>query len=249
MSWSKEDKINIMGIILDRLDYNGALERIANFLESGGLKVIVTPNAEIIMAAQTNEKLRRAVNSADIRFPDGIGVVLASRIIGKPLYGRTAGYDLMERILDMAAQRNLSVFLLGGRPKVAEEAATNIKLKFPGIAIAGTHHGYFDDNEEKAIVEKINSSGADILLVAMGAPRQELFMMTNRSSLQCTLAMGVGGSLDVLAGRVRRAPVFMQKAGLEWLYRLATQPARIKRMSVLPLFLIEVVLYKLKQRG
>lgn len=239
-----EDKVNIMGIVLDKVDYEGALKKIENFLESDSLKVIVTPNAEIIMAAQTNEKLRRAVNSADIRFPDGIGVVLASRIIGKPLYGRTAGYDLMERILDMAAQRNLSVFLLGGRPKVAEEAATNIKLKFPGIAIASTHHGYFDDNEEKAIVEKINSSGADILLVAMGAPKQEFFMLKNRGRLQCSIAMGVGGSLDVLAGRVQRAPVFMQKAGLEWLYRLVTQPARMRRMIVLPLFLIEAILSK-----
>ncbi|MCR4431777.1 MAG: WecB/TagA/CpsF family glycosyltransferase [Tepidanaerobacteraceae bacterium] len=249
MSSCEEGKINIMGIILDRLDYDGALKRIEDFLKSHGLKTIVTPNAEIIMASRTDEELRKAVNGADMRFPDGIGVVLASRIIGEPLCGRTAGYDLMEMILDMAARRNMSVFLLGGKPKVADEASTNIKSKFPGIKIAGTQHGYFDESEEEWIVDKINKSGTDILLVAMGAPKQEFFMLKNRPRLQCSVAMGVGGSLDVLAGRVQRAPVFMQKAGLEWLYRLVTQPSRIKRMSVLPLFLAMVILYKFGRFG
>lgn len=249
MSLSDEGKINILGIVLDRLDYDEAVNRVEAFLESQGLKTIVTPNAEIIMAAQTDEELKNAVNSADLRFPDGIGVVLASKIIGKPLCGRTAGYDLMERILDMASRRNLSVFLLGGKPKVADEASANIKVRFLGIKIAGTHHGYFNDSEEKVIVDMINKSNADILLVAMGAPRQEFFMSKNRLGLRCSIAMGVGGSLDVLAGRVRRAPVIMQKAGLEWLYRLLTQPSRIKRMSVLPLFLIKVMLNKFGQFG
>lgn len=242
-----DDKINIMGILLNRVDYDGALQEIESFLKGGRLKVIATPNAEIIMAARNNEKLRRAINGADLCFPDGIGVVLASRIIGKPLHSRTAGYDLMVRMLDMAARRNLSVFLLGGKPGVAEKASGNIKAKFPGIRIAGTHHGYFNESGEALILDMINKSGADILLVAMGAPKQELFMLKNQAKLQCSIAMGVGGSLDVLAGRVRRAPVIMQKAGLEWLYRLAAQPMRIKRMSALPLFLIEVMLDKVRQ--
>jgi N-acetylglucosaminyldiphosphoundecaprenol N-acetyl-beta-D-mannosaminyltransferase len=247
MTSPSTQKIKIMGILLDRVDYDRALQKIERFLETGGPGVIVTPNAEIIMAARKNEKLKEAVNGADLCFPDGIGVVLAARIIGKSLYGRTAGFDLMTQMLDMAARRNLSVFLLGGKPGVAEEAAGNIKVKFPGIKIAGTHHGYFDENEEGEIIDMINKSGAHILLVAMGAPRQEIFMMKNRNRLHCNIAMGVGGSLDVLAGRVRRAPVFMQKAGLEWFYRLVTQPRRIKRMSVLPIFILEVILYKLRQ--
>jgi len=247
MTLSFDHKINIMGILLNRADYDGALQKVESFLNDGGTKVIVTPNAEIIMAARNNEKLRRAINGADLCFPDGIGVVLASRIIGKPLHSRTAGYDLMVRMLDMAARRNLSVFLLGGKPGVAEEASGNIKARFPGIRIAGTHHGYFDESGEARILDIINESGADILLAAMGAPKQELFMSKNQGTLHCSIAMGVGGSLDVLAGRVRRAPVLMQKAGLEWLYRLVAQPTRIKRMSVLPLFLIEVMLDKFRQ--
>ncbi|HHW03878.1 MAG TPA: WecB/TagA/CpsF family glycosyltransferase [Thermoanaerobacterales bacterium] len=240
-------KIKILGTILDRVDYDGALRKIEGFLKNSGTAVIVTPNAEIIMAAKKNEALKGAVNGADLRFPDGIGVMLASRIIGNPLFGRTAGFDLMMKMLEMAARRNLSVFLLGGKPGVAEDAASNIKARFPGIIIAGAHHGYFDESSEGRIIEMINGSGARILLVAMGAPKQEIFMIRNREKLKCSVAMGVGGSLDVLAGRVHRAPVFMQKAGLEWLYRLVTQPKRIKRMSVLPLFLVEVMLDRFRQ--
>lgn len=241
------ERINIMGIFLNKTDYEDALRRIESLLKSTSPAMVVTPNAEIIMAAQKNEKLRLALNSADLCFPDGIGVVLASKIMGKPLYQRTAGFDLMVKMLDMSRRKSLSVFLLGGRPGVAEEAAQNIKRKYPDIKIAGTCHGYFGEKEETDIINKINNSGADILLVALGAPKQELFMASNRKKLKCKVMMGVGGSLDVLSGRVNRAPVFMQEAGLEWLYRLITQPTRIKRMSALPLFLIRVLVDKLKQ--
>ncbi|ADL08440.1 WecB/TagA/CpsF family glycosyltransferase [Thermosediminibacter oceani] len=235
------DEIDIMGILLDRVDYYKASQRIMEFLESPGAKIVVTPNAEIIMAAQKNKKLKDAVNSADLSLPDGIGVVLASRLLGRPLEQRTTGFDLMMELLKMAADRKLSIFLLGGKPGVAEDAAKNIKKKFPGIRVAGTHHGYFDESGEEKVVGIINEASPDILFVAMGAPKQEIFMAKNRDKLRCRVAMGVGGSLDVLSGKVRRAPVFMQRAGLEWLYRLITQPSRFRRMSVLPLFLFNVI--------
>jgi N-acetylglucosaminyldiphosphoundecaprenol N-acetyl-beta-D-mannosaminyltransferase len=215
-----------------------------DFLESPGAKIVVTPNAEIIMAAQRDKKLKDAISGADLCFPDGIGVVLASRLLGRPLGQRTAGFDLMMELLREAGDKKLSIFLLGGKPGVAEDAAANIKKKFSGIKIVGTHHGYFSESGEEKVVDIINKASPDILFVAMGAPKQEIFMAKNRDKLRCRVAMGVGGSLDVLSGKVRRAPAFMQKAGLEWFYRLITQPSRIRRMSVLPLFLLKVIFSK-----
>ncbi|WP_422448940.1 WecB/TagA/CpsF family glycosyltransferase [Thermoanaerobacterium sp. DL9XJH110] len=244
MQPSVSDKIDILGILLDRVDYHMASRRIMDFLTSPGAKIVVTPNAEIIMAAQKDKRLKDAISSADLCFPDGIGVVLASRLLGRPLKQRTTGFDLMMELLRKSADKKLSVFLLGGKPGVAEDAATNIKKKFSGVKIAGTHHGYFGESGEEEVVDIINRAAPDILFVAMGAPKQEIFMAKNRDKLRCRVAMGVGGSLDVLSGKVRRAPAFMQMAGLEWLYRLITQPSRIRRMSVLPLFLLKVIFSK-----
>jgi len=245
----KAKKINILGIWLDMVDLNKAVDIAKDFIISEGAKAIVTPNAEIIMAAQKNEKLREALNAADLSFPDGIGVVIASKYLGTPLSERTAGFDLMMEIIRIAHKMGLSIFLLGGKPGVADEAARNIQRKFPGIKIAGTNHGYFSEDEEKIIIENINKSKPDVLLVAMGAPKQELFIIRYKNVMKTKIAMGVGGSLDVLSGRVKRAPVLLQKAGLEWFYRLVTQPSRIRRMGALPMFIFKVILSKGKGRN
>ena len=245
MKDGSRERINIFGVLLDRIDYEQACRTIEAFLESGGSKVIVTPNAEIIMAARKNPELMEMLNSADLCLPGGIGVVIASRIFGKPLAERTTGFDLMMKVLGIAENRSLSVFLLGGKADVADKAAARIKEMFPGLKIAGTHHGYFNKDEEDKIIDVINDRNPDILLVAMGFPKQEVFMLENREKLKFCVSMGVGGSFDVLSGNVRRAPVIMQKAGLEWLYRLITQPWRFKRMMVLPLFLLEVIKHRL----
>jgi len=235
------DRINILGVSLDYVDYNQACKMVERFLESFDRKVIVTPNAEIIMAARKNPDLMEVVNKADLCLPDGIGVVIASKILGRPLKERTTGFDFMIKILQMAAKKGLSVFLLGGKPGVAQKAAVEIMSRFPEVKIAGTHHGYFNQEEECKIIDIINDAKADILLVAMGFPKQEKFIIDNQNKLSFRVAIGVGGSFDVLSGNVNRAPDFMQRAGLEWLYRLITQPWRFKRMTVLPLFLIEVI--------
>ncbi len=236
------DKIDILGITLDKVDYEMALGKVEYFLKTEGNKTIVTPNAEIIMQAQSNQKLKNAINNSDMCFPDGIGVVIASKIIGNPLKGRTAGFDLMVKILQKVNQNGMSIYLLGGKPNVAEIAAKKISVMYPKIHISGTHDGYFAQSEEENVVDEINKSGADVVFVAMGAPKQEIFMANQRQNINCKLMMGVGGSLDVISGNTRRAPVFMQKVGLEWLYRLILEPTRIKRMSALPLFLIKVIL-------
>ena len=148
----------------------------------------------------------------------------------------------MVKILQKVNQKRMSIYLLGGKPNVAEIAAKKISVMYPKIHISGTHDGYFAQSEEENVVDEINKSGADVVFVAMGAPKQEIFMANQRQNINCKLMMGVGGSLDVISGNTRRAPVFMQKVGLEWLYRLILEPTRIKRMSALPLFLIKVIL-------
>lgn len=245
MNVKDRERINVLDVLLDCVDYEDACQRVAAFLNSYSNKVIVTPNAEIIMAAQKDQELKAVLNAADICLPDGIGVVIASKILGKPLAERTTGFDFMMKVLDMADKESLRLFLLGGKPGIAEKAGEKIKSMFQNIQIVGSHHGYFNEDDNREIISKINSSKPDILLVAMGCPRQEMFMLHNKDKLKFRVAMGVGGSFDVLSGNVNRAPVFMQKAGLEWLYRLLTQPTRLKRMSALPLFLLKVTACRL----
>lgn len=186
--------------------------------------------------------------------PDGIGLVIASKIIGKPLTERVTGIDLMENLLQYAHHKKYSVYLLGGKSGIAEEACGKIKEKYPGLIIAGYHHGYFKGlhtgyeghQEELDVLTRINEAKPDILFVALGAPKQEYFIDRYMQELDAKLFMGVGGSLDVYSGKVERAPVFYQKFGLEWLYRGLKEPWRFKRMSVLPKFVIEVLRRKEK---
>ncbi|NLU11082.1 MAG: WecB/TagA/CpsF family glycosyltransferase [Tepidanaerobacter acetatoxydans] len=245
MNAEDRERINVLDVLLDCVDYEDACHRVAAFLNSYSNKVIVTPNAEIIMAAQKDHELKAVLNAADICLPDGIGVVIASKILGKPLAERTTGFDFMMKVLGMADKESLRLFLLGGKPGIAEKAGEKIKSMFQNIQIVGSYHGYFNEDDTQKVISIINNSKPDILLVAMGCPRQEMFMLHNKDKLKFRVAMGVGGSFDVLSGNVNRAPVFMQKAGLEWLYRLLTQPTRIKRISVLPLFLLKVTACRL----
>lgn len=242
MELNDSDKVEILNIFLDKVDYDDALDRVRDFLKAKETKIIVTPNAEIIMDAQKDSNYREIINSADMVLPDGIGVVLAAKILGNPLKTRTTGFDMMIKILQEANKNHNSIYLLGGKPGVADKAADKIKTKLSSIDIVGTSHGYFSEVEEENIVEKINKASPDFLFVAMGAPKQEFFMAKHKTRLGCKVAMGVGGSLDVISGNVKRAPVFMQKAGLEWLYRLIKQPSRIKRIGALPKFLIKVLI-------
>ena len=168
MKADERERVNIFGILLDRVDYSKACQRVETFLKSYGNRIIVTPNAEIIMAARKAPELKAVLNEADICLPDGIGVVIASRILGKPLTERTTGFDFMMKVLEMADKKELSLFLLGGKPGVAEKAGKKIKMMFPGINIAGFHHGYFKDDQE--IVYQINDKKPDIIVVAMLFP-------------------------------------------------------------------------------
>ena len=234
------ERITLRGIPLDVLTREEASERMGQLLSRDGCSVVVTPNCEILYAAEKNAELRGALKGADLAVPDGIGVIKAAKMAGTPLKERLAGIDVCADTLKLCAEKGLSVYLLGGKPGVAEKAAERLAEQIPGLVIAGTSDGYFPEAAEAQLIQSINDSGADFLVIGLGSPRQELFMARNSSELAVKACMGVGGSLDVWSGEVKRAPERFTRAGLEWLYRLAHQPSRIKRVIKIPAYLFLV---------
>lgn len=235
-----DNKITIMDVPIDAVTMQEAVSKIIFFLNSNQCHTVFTPNPEIIMEAQEDKELMKALHSASLIVPDGIGVVLASRILkGARLRERVPGYDLVQNLFDFAANKQYTFYFLGGAPEVADQAAQAMKKKYDGLKILGTSHGYFKDEEE--VVKKIQSTKPDILLVGLGAPKQEKFIEKHRESLPVKVCIGVGGSFDGMAGNVKRAPVIFQRVGLEWFYRLVTQPTRAKRMIKLPIFVWNIL--------
>lgn len=204
---------------------------------------IVTANPEIVMHAKKHEDYMNAIKRADFIVPDGHGVILASRILNTPIPERVTGYDLTVRLLELSNQNKWKVYLLGGREEVNEAAATNIEKIYPHLQLVGRHHGFFDW-EEGGVTADIQKLQPDIVLVALGVPRQELWTASQIDQFSHGIFMGVGGSIDVLAGVVKRAPKIWQVLRVEWLYRLVKQPSRWKRMLALPEFVLEV--FKIK---
>jgi N-acetylglucosaminyldiphosphoundecaprenol N-acetyl-beta-D-mannosaminyltransferase len=243
------EKINVLGVPIHKINMSEALHKSIEFLKSNEKRVIFTPNSEIIMMAKDDKNLLNAIKEADLIIPDGIGLVLASKILKKPLEERVTGIDLMENILDYCNKSKKSIFILGGKPGVADKALKNISKKYPNIKALGSYHGYFKGHhigqeghdEEKSVINLINNLKPDVLFVAFGAPKQELWIQRYKNEINSNIFMGVGGSVDVYAGEVKRAPVVYQKLGLEWLYRLIKEPWRYKRMMALPKFVIEVL--------
>ncbi|MCD8180948.1 MAG: WecB/TagA/CpsF family glycosyltransferase [Firmicutes bacterium] len=218
-----------------------AADTIVRFLDEDKLHKIYTPNSEIIMHAYKDEKFADLLNRAELLTADGIGVVYASKILKKPIKERAAGYDIARKVLEKINYTDHKLFLFGGKPGVAETAKKNLEKDYPELNIAGMRNGYFKPEEEPEIVEEINRSGADIVFVCLGAPKQEQWIDRNADKLKVRVAMGIGGSLDVFAGTAERAPDFFCNHGLEWLYRLYKEPWRIGRMTELPKFAATVV--------
>ena len=249
---SAGERVDILGVGFDAVTMEEAVRRVADLLEAGAGQV-VTANPEIVMAAneptRDGEALRRAIAASALVVADGIGVVLASRLLGTPLPERIPGVELAERAIGVAARAGKRVYLLGARPGVAEEAAARLLARHPGLVIAGVRDGYFGNDENAAVVAAIARSGADLLLVGMGAPKQELWIAEHFRRTGVKVAIGVGGALDVYAGRVRRAPAAFRRLGLEWAYRLAREPRRIRRFVALPRFVARVLLSRVAKRG
>lgn len=240
-----KNRVNILGVPVDMVNREEAFAVFEKIFRESGCSMIVTPNSEIVQNASKDEELKALIGEADLIIPDGIGLVYASKIMGCPLSERVTGIDFLETIIAHLAETGESIFFFGSKPGVADAAAARMKEKYPGLRVAGTQNGYFTPEEEPGIVEQINASGADFLCVALGAPKQEHFIAQHREEFTSVRgAIGVGGSLDVWAGNLKRAPEFYRKHGLEWLYRFIQQPSRIGRMAALPVFMLRVIFTK-----
>ena len=235
------ERIYILGSLIDKVNLNEALKKVENFIKDGKPRHIITANAEIIYQGIKDKKLSRTLNKADLVTADGAGVVWASRYLDNPLEERVTGIDFLYKICEEAQKQGWTLYFLGAAPGVAEKAVLKVLELYPGCQIAGYENGYFSQEEEPQIIENIKKAKPDILFVAMGAPKQEFWIREHLQELEVPVCMGVGGSFDVLAGNVQRAPEWMQKNNLEWLFRLYQEPSRWRRMLALPKFVLKVV--------
>ena len=229
--------IEILGVQIDNVTAAQALVDIAGFVQAATPHQVVTVNPEFVMLAQRMPAFRSVINQADLRLPDGVGLLWAARRLGTPLQERVTGSDTVPAIAQQAARLGHRLFLLGAAPGVAEKAARRLMHLAPGVQIVGTYAGSPAPAEEAHITQMIRAAAPDILFVAYGAPHQDLWIARNLPRLEVPVAMGVGGTFDFLAGVARRAPLWMQNLGLEWLYRLIHEPWRIRRQLHIPHFM------------
>lgn len=232
-------KTEVLGVAFDNLTPEEALEAGIDLAQAEGFHYVVTPNPEFLRTAKVDEAFRQALNQASLVLPDGIGVTYAAKILGRPLKGRVTGIDFASGLMGWMARSGKRLFLLGAKPGVAEQAAANLTVAYPGLTVCGTHDGYFKENEP--VAKAVRAAGADVCFVCLGAPKQELWMRQYGPQTGAHLMVGLGGALDVYAGVVDRAPEWFQRAGLEWLYRLGKEPKRIGRMAKLPLVLCDAL--------
>ncbi len=226
----------ILGVRVDRVTFGQTLALIEAFIAQGTPHQIVTVNPEFVMLAQRNAEFRQVINQSALALPDGIGVWWASRRLRCPIPERVPGVDLVVRLAQLSAAKGYRMYFLGAMPGVAARAASVLQTRFPGAVVAGHYAGSPRAEENASIVERIRAQRPDILFVAFGAPAQDLWIARNLQTLQVPVCIGVGGSFDYIAGVRPLAPQWLRKIGLEWLYRLITQPWRWRRMLVLPLF-------------
>lgn len=233
---------SVLGIKLKSYSMSEIIDKIKVNIKEDKQAFIITANTEIVMFGKKDAEFKKVLENADFVTPDGIGVVWAGRYFGYEVPERVAGFDLAQELLEMANENSLSVFFFGASPGVAQKAMENAKLKYAKLNCVGCRDGFFTLDDTKKIVEQINSARADILFVALGAPKQEKWLHENRHLLKSKILIGVGGTFDVMAGISKRAPIYWQNFGLEWLYRLCKEPKRLGRMLVIPKFMAYVVL-------
>ena len=199
---------------------------------------VVTADASMCVMARSDDALRDIVVGADLVTPDGAGILWASRLLGHPLTAKVSGVDLVAELCRLSAQHGYRLFFLGAAPEVARQAADNLESRYPGAQIVGVRDGFFSSAEEESVLKQIENAAPDALLVAFGIPKQEKWITAHKARLNVPVSIGIGGSFDVYSGRVRRAPVWMQNAGLEWLHRLAANPKKIGKVMTLPRFVL-----------
>lgn len=237
------ERVTILGIPFINVTQEEFVDKLDEHLQNEDKVFVVTANPEIVMKANEEEEYRNIIQQATYITPDGIGVVKAAKLLNKHIPERVTGYDTMVALLQLAEEKQYSIYLLGGTQDTIEKAEANIRKKHSNIKIVGTHNGYFDW-ENNNIQEEIKKKKPDLIFVALGVPRQEKWIAENLPQLEKGVCIGVGGSFDVFAGTVERAPEIWQKANLEWLYRLIKQPSRWRRMLALPRFALKILKMK-----
>lgn len=239
-------KKEILGVMIDDVTLSEAVSIAAKKVQEPGWGYVVTPNPEFLLDARSNETFRRDLAGAALTVPDGIGVVYAAKILGRPLKGRVPGIELASGLMAEMARWGGRLYLLGAKPGVAAAAGEKLMERYPGLVVCGTHDGYFQETDSAALAQEIAQSGAHAVFVCLGAPKQERWMAQYGEQTGARLLLGLGGSLDVFAGTVERAPAIWQKLNLEWLYRLVKEPKRWKRMIRLPLVLVYAMAERLR---
>ncbi|MES2461921.1 MAG: WecB/TagA/CpsF family glycosyltransferase [Armatimonadota bacterium] len=234
---SPPDSVTLLGMRVDRVTMDGVLALVEGYIRSRKPHHIVTADASMVVTAMDDPEFSKIVAASDLVTPDGAGILWATRRMGTPVPAKVSGVDLSARLIGLSGEKGWRVFLFGAAPGVAAAAAQQMKERYPNANIVGVRDGYFKPEDEPQIVEKIRAAGTDILLVALGIPKQEKFIFRHKAALGVPVCIGVGGTLDVFSGTVKRAPVWIQNLGLEWLYRTDSDPKRrIGKLVLLPKF-------------
>ncbi len=238
----EKSPIQVLGVPIHPWTMGEAVAYLEESIATGRQSFVVTANAEIVMLCQENAAYKEIVtHKADVVLPDGAGAVWAGRHLGYQVPERVAGFDLFNQLLKAGVEKGRKAYFFGGAPGIAEAAKAKAEELYPGVQIVGCHNGFFKEAESAGIIAEINQSGAELLFVALGAPKQEQWLVNHAAELKSRVLMGIGGSFDVLAGKMERAPKWMQEASLEWAFRLYKQPSRFLRMLALPKFVLKVL--------
>lgn len=237
-------QVEILGVNVNSLTMAQAVEAVQQFIAEKKVALVATANAEMLMRSTQDEELKDILNQADLVVPDGAGTVWAAGHLGEPMPERVAGFDLAQELMREAPARGDRIYFFGSAPGVADKAKAKAEELYPGIQVVGTRNGFFTEADEPGIIAEIKAARPDILLAALGVPKQEKWLKKHMQELQVPVSIGVGGTLDVMAGVMERAPLWMQKAKLEWLFRGLKQPSRAGRLLALPKFVLKVVASK-----
>ncbi len=240
------EKFHVGDIPIDRVTLDEAVKKIETFIISGAPHMVITPDSLAILRARKDREYKSLIHKADLVTPDGSGLLFASKILGNPIRERVTGIDLIDKLFQIGEKRGYRFYFLGAKKGVTEKAMDNLLKKYPNIKIVGIHHGYFKD--EKVVLKDIKEKQPDILLVGMGVPKQEKWISEHMEKLRVPVSIGVGGSFDVLSGKIPRAPKWMQKYGIEWVYRTIKEPNRIKRIIKIPYFILWIFFLTLKEK-
>jgi len=251
-----KQRIKLFGVPIDHLNCSQVLEHLDRFVSEKKAHQVITPDTLAILRARADKQYLDITKKADLVTPDGAGILWATAFLEEPLPERITGIDMINYICQLAVRKKYKIYLLGAERNVIEKAAKNLIERYPGINIVGYHHGYFDNSNstkndtseenENIIIQEIKDKKPDFLLVGMGVPKQEFWIFKHKDELEVPVCIGIGGSFDVISGKIPRAPLWMQNHGMEWIYRLIREPKRIKRVIVLPYFIWLILLGKIE---